>query len=102
MNPHNRYSLTHATVLPPPSSPEAVEDGREGSWLYITNEAFVNLSCGWVDEGRERQKGHQDGRGGWKESERGRIKRNEDRRGKRGRMKRCREREGGGKQRTKY
>ncbi len=75
-------SLIYVAVYPPPSSsPQAVEDGGGGSKLYITDEAFVHLSCGWVTEGRERGTERKDARGcrgGCKE--RGKItKRNEDR-----------------------
>lgn len=59
------------------SSPQVLEDGGAASSLYITNEAFVHLSCGWVAEGRERGKERQEGRG---RKEKGRVtKRHEDR-----------------------
>lgn len=69
--PHDHTPLTLATFICciyvaadlAPSSPQAVEDGGGGSSLYITNEPFVHLSCGWVAEEGERGEERKDGRG---------------------------------------
>lgn len=46
-----------------------MEDGGGGRRLYITNEASVHLSCGWVAEEKE-EKNEKKGGGGYKEGER--------------------------------